>query len=357
MEQKLQDIIHSTILNPEKADLMKVLESVSHLIETRWSTIVDFVKQYSGHTEQYKSALLLCKVLSEKYFEKLEKDLTPGEKSRIQELMKKSGEVKPDIKNLQDMEIKIKKTMIGQSVSNVQLRQLVTSMNHGDIMSFCTKFPTQASLLIQLLDNHQLSELYNNLSKEKLMSLTQMALGMELTSKSEGELLETLKNYQQQSPKSLISGHLGSILSQLPPSKENVIIDDLIVNGKVDQLTQITKSFFPSRLIMKVKDSVLKEFCQVVSTQEKAEFLIAVSDSDKEFWQQTIAPEGSKIKEAIDLELSSMESNENLVNNIHRNSDNIQFKFYNSLRDFLANHYPKEMTEITAAWVADEVGE
>lgn len=355
MEKKLQELIHSTIIKEEKPQLMHVLESIAVMIESRWSVIIDFVKQYSSQSN-YTPALLLCKVLSDEVYEKLEKELTPSEKSQIQQLMKKSDKVNVDLKGLRDLEIKIKKTMIGLTGGNEQLRKIVTSLSHGDIMAFCNKHPTMASILIQLLDNNQLSELYNNLSKEKLMGMTQMALSMEITPKSEGELLQELKKYHNESPKSLISGHLGSILTQLPPSKENIIIDDLIAAERTDQLIQITKNFFPSRLINKIKDSILKEFCQILTTTQKAEFLLAVGEED-EFWQQTMAPEGSKIKEAIDLELGTMTSNESLVLNIRRNSDQIQFKFYSELREFLNQHYPKEMTDITSAWIAEDLAD
>lgn len=350
----MQEIIHSTIHRPDDSNWNDQLTAIAFLVETKWSTVVDYIKVHIQQNTGYSHALLLCRILSEPYFNNLEKELNNSEKTRIQSLLKNPDQLKPDLRSLKTLEIQIKKTLIGQSVSNTELRQIITSLSAAEIQKFCKEFPEDASTLIQILDSNQLSDLYNVLPMDKVIALTEQAINREANSTNENSLFKKLSEFKNVMSKSLISGNLGNILAELPPQKENIIIDNLMANDRKDQLALIVRDFLPTRLLPRLKDTIIKEYCQTLTTTEKAEFLIAVDPDVKDFWEAMIAPEGSKIKEAIELELETIKANYVQVANLQRNNGSVQLKFFSNLKAFVNDQYPKEVSELTSNWVAED---
>ncbi len=192
------------------------------------------------------------------------------------------------------------------------------------------------SILLNVLPTDFIADTYELLDSETALLLSDYGLNFTdglLNEKKDdlNKILEKLNDQQN----TQFAPFLDKIVEMIPfvgPEKEKTLFDSLFRNDQITILSDVSKEFFPTELIQRLPEDVIRKILMKYPRKQRVEFLLSISEADREFYLSVFGTESSKMRSFIEADISVVRENLTLMKSIKNFKDRIGRSFTHFFR-------------------------
>lgn len=250
----------------------------------------------------------------------------------------------------------VRDSIAPQGVSDIELIDLLLSLDIEVAVNFVRKQPGEASILMNLLKPKVAGKILDKLEMEESKELITKSLVFAFDSVKDEfkEFKATLKEFVDKSKKRPFNTKILQMLENFNPNKEKMLYLVLAKENLKTDMKRAATDNFPSDLITKLPTQFLKSLMQKYDQNQKIQLLISVDDETRELLLATFAEEGSAAREMIDLEFENFANDEVAQARIKSQKDQLWKDFVVFVRDEikLDEKWTNDIDSIVSDWVS-----
>lgn len=187
-----------------------------------------------------------------------------------------------------------------------------------------------APTLLSCLNSDLTSKIMNLLSQDSAQKVLQIGVEFDFDKMQIKGLKDILSQYCLVEKYNPFYVHLKNMIGVVDEQREKQIFSILASKMSHESLLQIINEKFPINAYSFLSDETLKAIFKTYNIRNKVEYLVSLSDQEKNRLIELIAPEGSVARELLNFELYTLESDPLKV-------DELREKSFEKLTDLLGH--------------------
>lgn len=218
-------------------------------------------------------------------------------------------------------------------VPNDLIDEKTKSLLYGLDAEKCSKLIVEnqelAPLLMNTLSSGFIVKVLSYLEPEVIEKLTlqSVQIDVEELKKQDGTLQEAIKNYTSDEISSPFSDKIVDILPFVDISKEEYFLKAIGRSGDRAKLLTALQRFIPGKAIFDLSGDMLKKLLSSMNQKVLVELLIVLSEEKSAQFLNVLAPEGSKKREMLDLEIGNINKDEVRLAKLKKDKEKIEGAF------------------------------
>ncbi|WP_372655331.1 hypothetical protein [Halobacteriovorax sp.] len=210
-----------------------------------------------------------------------------------------------------------------------ETKQLLYSLDVDTFTNLVIENPEFGPLLMNTLSSSFIVKIIPRLDSSLIETLTinSVKADNEELKKQEPLLQEKLKAYHKPDLASPFSDKIMEILPYVDIESEEYFFTAFGKNGDTKKMKEVLSSFLPAKSIYDLPETSMKIILTKMKQSSLVEFLVVTDENISSKLIEMIAPEGSKKREVLDLELSNMQTDEIKLAKLKKNKSDVESKF------------------------------
>lgn len=210
-----------------------------------------------------------------------------------------------------------------------ETKQLLYSLDVDTFTNLLIENPEFGPLLMNTLSSSFIVKIIPRLDSSLIETLTinSVKADNEELKKQEPLLQEKLKAYHKPDLASPFSDKIMEILPFVDIDNEEYFFTAFGKNGDTKKMKEVLSSYLPAKAIYDLPEASMKIILTKMKQSSLVEFLVVTDESISSKLIEIIAPEGSKKREVLDLELSNMQTDEIKLAKLKKTKSAVESKF------------------------------
>jgi hypothetical protein len=256
----------------------------------------------------------------------------------------------------------IKMMMVPSLIDDYEICDLLLSLSAEDAAKYCLKYPDLGIVFTNVLSGKVISEMFKQLPVHVTVDIIEKSA---IFKKDEvlkqmpflKNLLQKVKESKERPP------FLKRIIEILPTATADIerkLYSTLLVHLTVEETSQIALSVLPNEVMARLPDETFREVMSLMSQENQIIYLACLSNMERNTQLERFAARGSKNREMLEIELSSLVDNELSMRRLTGERKNaVMQNFLKVARDYLSKNAmaKKEVTPVVRDWLEDIKGE
>jgi len=140
-------------------------------------------------------------------------------------------------------------------------------------------------------------------------------------------------------------------------TSERALFHSLMNNNQIHLLKETAHKYFPSELLENLPNEILRTSFLKYPTKRKIEFLLSRDEEQRNFYLDILGDETSKVRELLDVDLSTGLEDEFIMQKMQENSDQIWVDFIAFMRTQLRHdiNAKDDMERVINEWIQTTV--
>ncbi len=249
----------------------------------------------------------------------------------------------------------VQEMIIPNTITDSEAVELLIRINPEESALFCQEDPKLAAILMSVMNAKFLSKMMDNLSQDTIQSLLKesFTLNNERINAMLSEFKSKLAKHVKIDTASPFMEKLIELIPLSSPQRERTLYQSLAQSSSPEKVLEIVRNFFPSELMFKMPDVMLKSFVQTFPREKRPEMVLVLEGEDKQKFMDVIAP-NQKSRDMLNLDLEKFESNETLLSKVMESKESLLKEFTDHCRKQIRANpsHLKELEPIIAEWIA-----
>lgn len=354
-----EEMIDLTASDAQTVKINQGLERFRTVMQHHKSDAILLIKEWVKANETQENAALkaLVQVLTDNELADIFKLMTADERSSWKSVL--DGEMTKEEIAKAFVFISngiIKKMMVPSLIDDYEVCDLLLSLSAEEAVKYCTQYPDLGVVFTNVLSAKVISEMFKILPQNIAMDIIERSTYFKREEiLNQMPLLKSLlmktKEGKEKPP------FLKRIIEILPTAKADIerkLYATLLSHLSVEETSQIALSVLPSQIIDRLPGDVFAGVMGALSHDDQLNYLATLSANARETQLERFAPEGTKAREMIELELSEILDNEIHMRRLGGERKNeIMQNFLRVAREFLAKNpkAKKEVLPVTKDWL------
>lgn len=235
----------------------------------------------------------------------------------------------------------VKSLLVPSKIKDGELLNLVMELDPRAIAQFFDQHKEQTGILLNLLGPSIISKTLSVADDKKVEGWLNEGAQFDVrTLESKTPALKTalitFKNANSPSP---FLPRLMAMLENSTPNTEESIFKAIANASGKNYLIDAASSLFPSELILKLSDSILKEIILSLPMGKRIELLYSRTPDLRERLLDIVAEAGTPARDLMDMEMQSIDSDTSKQDSILSRQDDIWFDFVKLVRTTINKNY------------------
>lgn len=240
-----------------------------------------------------------------------------------------------------------------------ETKQMLAGMAPVNLAKMINENPAVGPLLMNTLSTVFIIQMMEFVGQDSMEDLTSSAAATseEELKKLGPELKKLLQNYDQGIMKVPFIDKVSEIIPQVDYEKEEFFFKALGKSGDQRLIFEVVKDNLPFGLMETLSEAVLKNILSQINKTAFVEFLVCVEEDKRNIYLNARAPEGSKARELIQIDLDTILKNDIETAKMKKKSKQVIGSFINSVRKIVRAN-PAIADEIEPniySWLKDNV--
>jgi len=220
------------------------------------------------------------------------------------------------------------------AINDEEINDMMLQISPKRAADFIIKSPNLGAILLNVMNKSFIGQVMIFIPTEKTASIIDAGMKFRRTNitGSLEELKDGLRQFVDSSEKIPFIKRIEELLPEVMPDKEASLYTNLIKYGSTEVFVNIAKTFFPYDLIIALPKGFLRDRLRDYELGKKIEFLLSVSDSEREYFVNLFAPVGTKAFDLLEFEFEKAQNNIATHKRIKNESLNIQKEFLSYIR-------------------------
>ena len=235
----------------------------------------------------------------------------------------------------------VKSLLVPSKIKDGELLNLVMELDPRAIAQFFDQHKEQTGILLNLLGPSIISKTLSVADDKKVEGWLNEGAQFDVrTLESKTPALKTalitFKNANSPSP--FLPRLMAMLENSTPNTEESIFKAIANASGKI-YLIDAASSLFPSELILKLSDSILKEIILSLPMGKRIELLYSRTPDLRERLLDIVAEAGTPARDLMDMEMQSIDSDTSKQDSILSRQDDIWFDFVKLVRTTINKNY------------------
>ncbi len=254
----------------------------------------------------------------------------------------------------------VQELIIPNSITDAETVDLLIRIKPEDTARFCEEQPHLGAILMNVMNAKFLSKMMDQLTDEVTQSLLQESF--QLNPLKIQSLLPDFKSKLKAHVKtehvSPFMEKLGELIPLSSPQRERALYEGYAQGVSPEKLLTLAQKHFPSELIFKVPDAMMKSFVQTYPRERRAELVMILNESVKEKFIAIIAP-NEKSRDMLNLDIEKLENNPLQKKRIENTRDMMLKDFFDHCRKQIKTNpsFLKELEPVLKNWLVSLNGQ
>jgi hypothetical protein len=240
-----------------------------------------------------------------------------------------------------------------------ETKSMLAGMAPVNLAKMINENPAIGPLLMNTLSTVFIIQMMEFIGQDSMEELTSSAAATseEDLKKLGPELKKLLQNYDQGIMKVPFIDKVSEIIPQVDYEKEEFFFKALGKSGDQNLIFEVVRDNLPFGLMETLSESVLKNILSQINKTAFVEFLVCVEEDKRNIYLNARAPEGSKARELIQIDLDTIIKNDIETAKMKKKTKQVIGSFVNSVRKIVRAN-PAIADEIEPniyTWLKDNV--
>lgn len=249
----------------------------------------------------------------------------------------------------------VQEMIIPNTITDTEAVELLIRINPEESALFCKEDPKLAAILMSVMNAKFLSKMMDNLSQDTIQALLKESFTLN-NERINGMLSEFKSKLSKHVRIDTASPFMEKLIELIPlssPQRERTLYESLAQSSSPEKVLDIARNFFPSELLFKMPDLMLKSFVQTFPREKRPEMVLILEGKDKQKFMDVIAP-NQKSRDMLNLDLEKFESNKASLNKVMENKESLLKEFTDHCRKQIRANpsHLKDLEPIIAEWIA-----
>lgn len=358
-EETGEDMIDLTLNDAVTAKINQGLERFRTVMQHHKSDTILLIKEWikAGSESEAAALTALVQVLNDQELSEIFKLLSIDERGSwklfLDGEMKKEEVAKAFIFIGNEI---IKMMMVPSLIEDYEVCDLLLSLSAEDASKYCVQYPDLGIVFTNVLSGKVISEMFKLLPNELSLDIIERS-----TVFRKDEILKQMPLLKGLLLKSKASKErppfLKTIIEILPTAKadlERKLYSTLLNHLTIEETSLIAVSILPSEVLDRLPGETFKEVMSVMSQEDQIVYLACLSEGHRNKQLERFAPAGSKSRDLIEIELSTVLGNEMMMKRLNGERKNMVMQnFLKVARDYLSKNAEakKEVQPVMREWL------
>lgn len=240
-----------------------------------------------------------------------------------------------------------------------ETKSMLAGMAPVNLAKMINENPNVGPLLMNTLSTVFIIEMMEFIGQDSIEGLTTNAAGTseDDLKKIAPELKKLLNQYDQGIMKVPFIDKVSEIIPKVDYEKEDFFFKALGKSGDQKLIFEVVRDNLPFAIIETLSETVLKSILSQINKNSFVEFLVCVDEDKRNLYLNARAPEGSKARELIQIDLDTILKNDIETAKMKKKTKQIISGFINSVRKIVRAN-PAIADEIEPSiytWLKDNV--
>ena len=252
----------------------------------------------------------------------------------------------------------VNQVIVTPVVDDHELSDILISIDKEVIIRFMRDKSDLAGILMNVLNTSYIQSSIETFDDEFLREVIALSL---MYTKTEVRanvplLKEELAHYVEVKQEAPFIEKIRELIPGMFRRKEGQFYDALFQSGEGYIAKQIALQTLPSELIPSLPFELLKVVIDQWNIKQQVEFLVALEDKESKFFLELMAPDGTKRREMINLELENYQIDKNLRSLIIQRKDEIWLRYMGEQRTYIHDHpeIKGQVADAIEKWVEEK---
>lgn len=240
-----------------------------------------------------------------------------------------------------------------------ETKSMLAGMAPVNIAKMINENPAVGPLLMNTLSTVFIIEMMEFVGQDSIEALTTNAAGTseDELKKSAPELKKLLNQYDQGIMKVPFIDKVSEIIPKVDYEKEDFFFKALGKSGDQKLIFEVVRDNLPFAIIETLAEAVLKSILSQINKNAFVEFLVCMEEDKRNIYLNARAPEGSKARELIQIDLDTILKNDIETAKVKKKSKQIIGSFINSVRKIVRANpaIADEVEPSIYTWLKDNV--
>lgn len=242
---------------------------------------------------------------------------------------------------------------------DLELFDLLSSLGTPELLQFIKTSPETTAALFNTLPASKLASLLSEVPKDEASKYIEASFKatIERDDAAYEALKKTLSKFHAQIENKPFTSKLLEMLPSFNPLRERVIYQSLFKSISKSEIKSVAQKNFPYELFTLLPTNIIKESLKNYPEEDRVQFLVSIEEQEKNFYLEAFAPQGTPMRDMLDLAIEEIESNPARLNQAKRSSTQNIKSFIKFHRNFLLNNpsYAPILNEILETWIGDQL--
>lgn len=248
--------------------------------------------------------------------------------------------------------------MVPSFIDDYEICDLLLDITAQEAAKFSQEDPFIGLIFINVLSPNIVSEMFKLMPDETAIEL----IGKTETMKKQDVidnlnlLKEKLSIVQTKRQKSPFIMRIFEILPTAKPEIERRLYTTLLKNYSLEEVKASALKTFPSTLCQSLPTTLYKNIVALMPMELQVQYFASMSDADRAENLDRFATKGSKSRDMLDLELSTIVQNEIQLRRLQRDkAEELKLEFLGYTRNYIAQNHDaqKEVKSIVEEWLSE----
>jgi len=238
---------------------------------------------------------------------------------------------------------------------DAEVQELLMSLTPPKAVSLLQDKPNLAGALLNMVHTTLVTRILEGLDADQSAAATRAALNFDFDTFGDivDELKEGIRAHTSKKKRSPFVDKIISLVPEALPSREVDFYGQLAEVGEVDAVGELAHEHLPAHLVAKLPEDFLKDLLTRYSLDKKSELFMVLEDELKDQFLQLYAPDGSNVRDVLNLEFKKIERDTKLHKDIQARKEMIWREFVHYARaEMKANtNFTEEFDFIVDEWL------
>jgi len=229
----------------------------------------------------------------------------------------------------------VEEIIVPDKISDPEVADILMKIEPAKAAEFIKEKPVLGQFLLNILNTNFISQVFEFFNDEELTSIVSGSLGLKdikITDDQLTEMKSALEKFKRTKDKLPFVKKLLDLIPMATPRREKILFHSLGQVGDDQILRKVAEDYFPAELVTKLPEAFVKSSMQSYPLSKRVELLSVLSEDDKNWMMNAIAPAGSKAADMLDLEFEKNDKDISFKRKIQEEGDQMHKEYIEFLR-------------------------
>ncbi len=234
----------------------------------------------------------------------------------------------------------IRDILVPSEIDDVEAADLLLKLSPESAANFINDDPELGKIVLNSMSDGFVAKIFEKMNEQEIETAVQSSVTYQKESVSDYMLdfKGKLAQYQQTEKLLPFVNKLIGLIKVTKPNNEGPLFRSLATNLKdVKKLTQIALDCFPSSLVEKLPEDILKNLLIQYPMSKKVTLILSMEENRREHFVSLFAPVGSKALDVLELEIEKTQGDIRIMRDISDDPSMFWNEFVYYVRNFIKN--------------------